>query len=132
MVILDQPFRPIENLPDGGEANRILAFIIDVMLSFGLFLVPFVGPFIAIAYFFARDVFSFLDGQSVGKKAMNLRVVTLDGQPITDNWGAALLRNLPLLFCGISLFVELVVMFSNENNRRLGDLWAGTRVVSTI
>jgi uncharacterized RDD family membrane protein YckC len=68
------------------------------------------------------------DGQTPGKKALGIRVMQLDGMPVTL-WGA-LIRNLlrfvdflPALY-GVGAVVALV----NPNHRRAGDLVAGTIV----
>ena len=87
---------------------------------------------VGIAYLVTRDSLPFLGGQSVGKKAMKLKVVTLEGKPITGNWEAALIRNGVLLipFFGlIELFVLLTREDKPEHGRRLGDEWAKTKVI---
>ncbi|MEO6760452.1 MAG: RDD family protein [Saprospiraceae bacterium] len=130
MEILDQPFDTNTQLPNASDGNRILAYIIDALVTFALAIIPFVGWIAAFAYFLTRDALPFLDGQSIGKKAMNIRAVTEDGQPLTNNWGPALIRNVVLM---IPLFplIELIVMMTNDKKQRLGDQWAKTRVVTT-
>jgi len=130
MEILDQPSYNTTQLPAASDGNRIVAYIIDAAITFALAIVPFVGWIAAIAYFLTRDGLPFLDGQSVGKKAMNIRAVTEDGLPLTNNWGPALIRNVVLLI-PIFPIIELIVMLTNEKKQRLGDQWAKTRVVST-
>ncbi len=82
------------------------------------------------------------NGQTPGKRAMGLRVVTIDGQPIRA-W-QAMLRNIlrcvdalpmaPLLFAAsgpeVPLFlVGLAAASLNNRFQRMGDLAAGTMVV---
>jgi len=69
------------------------------------------------------------DGQTIGKKAMGLRVVNANGTPVT--WIASIVRNLmrtvdmlPLLY-GFGFVAGLI----DPRGRRLGDLVAGTLVV---
>lgn len=69
------------------------------------------------------------DGQTIGKKAMGLRVVHANGTPIT--WIASIVRNLmrvvdmlPLVY-GFGFIAGLI----DPRGRRLGDMVAGTLVV---
>ncbi|MCU0315038.1 MAG: RDD family protein [Fimbriimonadaceae bacterium] len=64
-------------------------------------------------------------GQTLGKKILNLRVMSADGTPVTPS--GAILRNLlrfPPLF-----IVDLVCMFLNKQSQRIGDLVSHTVVV---
>ncbi len=75
-------------------------------------------------------LFEFLwNGQTPGKRLVKIRVLRLDGNPI--GFVEALLRNLvrPVDFLPSGYALGLVVMFSNEKSRRLGDWAAGTIVV---
>jgi len=111
------------------DGNRIIAYIIDAIVASVLFLVPFIGILAFIAYWLTRDGLPFLDGQSVGKKAMGLRAVTENGEPLTNRWDVVLLRN-AVLFIPFFAIVELFVMLGNPNRQRLGDQWAKTKVIS--
>ena len=120
---------------------RASAAIIDVIVASGLmmavvWILPFLagklGWLLAMAYLVARDTLPFLGGQSVGKKAMKLKAVTLDDQSLVRNWQAALVRNGVLaipLFAFVELFVLLTREDKPERGRRLGDEWAKTKVV---
>ena len=73
----------------------------------------------------------FFNGQSLGKKARHIKVIRLDGtQP---SLGDYLLRwVLRIVDTGImSGLIAVVVVASNGRGQRLGDLAAGTSVVST-
>jgi uncharacterized RDD family membrane protein YckC len=127
MEILDQSGNPELRKADSG--NRIVAFLVDVILIGLMNFVPFAGWIAGIVYFLTRDSLPFLDGQSVGKKAMGLRTVTEDGQPLTNNWGPGIIRNIVLLI-PLFLIVELIMLLTNQDGLRLGDQWAKTKVVT--
>lgn len=127
MEILDQPDTS-NQLPLATEGNRILAYLIDVVIAIAFAFVPIVGWIASSLYFLTRDGLPFLNGQSVGKKVMNIRAVTTDGAPLTNNWGPTLIRNV-VLFIPLFPLVELIVLLTNPNKLRLGDQWAGTKVV---
>ncbi|GAB2768161.1 putative RDD family membrane protein YckC [Hymenobacter luteus] len=73
----------------------------------------------------------FLNGQSPGKKACNIKVIRLDGTP--PRFGDYLIRwILRIVDTGImSGLIALVVILANGKGQRLGDMAAGTAVVST-
>ena len=60
---------------------------------------------------------------------MGLRAVTEDGQPLTNNWGPGIIRNIVLLIPFFPL-IELIILLTNDKGLRLGDQWAKTKVVS--
>ena len=68
-------------------------------------------------------------GQTPGKRLVKLRVIRIDGTPIT--LVEALIRNVTRLidFLPVTYGIGIVVMFVNSQSRRLGDLAAGTLVV---
>lgn len=70
----------------------------------------------------------FYNGQSAGKRLMNIRVVKADGS--TPGLSAYLLRwLLYLIDVVITSGLGLLVMLVNKNNQRLGDLAANTIVI---
>lgn len=73
----------------------------------------------------------FMNGQSPGKKACNIKVIRLDGTP--PRFGDYLIRwILRIVDTGImSGLIALVVVLANGKGQRLGDMAAGTAVVST-
>jgi uncharacterized RDD family membrane protein YckC len=81
------------------------------------------GPF---AYFILLE--GLWNGQTLGKKALNIRVRMADGTPVT--FSAALARNLmrPADFLPIGYFVGILAMFTNRKSQRLGDMVAQTIV----
>jgi hypothetical protein len=68
-------------------------------------------------------------GQSPGKRWVGLRVIRVDGTPISLS--ESLIRNLIRLidFLPVSYGIGVVTMFITSQSRRLGDLAAGTIVV---
>ena len=123
--------------------ERILGAVIDYAVIFGWLLIMGVAfsstgrsnTFFVIIFFLPivfYDLLSewFLNGQSVGKIAMNMRVVMLDGsQP---GLGAYLLRWLLRMVESVAFLggiVPIITVAANGKGQRLGDLAAGTSVV---
>lgn len=131
----------VEEGKPGGDATfeaRAVAAIIDTFIAVGIYMVIAVmwkplGNLALLAYLLTRDALPFLEGQSIGKKIMKLRAVTMEGKSLTGNWQASLLRNLSLVipFFG---FVEAYILYSRQGGegalQRIGDEWAKTRVVT--
>jgi uncharacterized RDD family membrane protein YckC len=67
-------------------------------------------------------------GQTLGKMALGIKVVTADGNEITGKqaWGRAAMRMAIGFFCAI---VDYVPVFFDEEKKCLHDMVAGTRVV---
>jgi len=126
MEILDQPTAETRLASDG---NRIIAYLIDALILVPLWFIPIVGWIAGFAYFITRDSLPFLDGQSIGKKAMKIRAVTEDGAPLTNNYGPCIIRNIVLMIPFFPL-IELIVLLTNEKKQRLGDQWAKTKVIA--
>ncbi len=118
------PVRP--ELASAGK--RWVAAFIDGIIVFPLFFIPVIGLIVALAYGLTKDALPFLNGQSIGKKAMGLRVVNqTTGAPITNDYGAAIVRQVSLM---IPIFgiIDALCVFS-ESRQRFGDRWAKTLVV---
>ena len=132
---------------DAFLGNRLLAAVIDVIVAVGLGwsaqllgALPFISGgrslflVVAAGYIVFRDALPFLKGQSVGKKAMSLQAVTMEGASLGGNWRPGLLRNVVL---AVPLFalVELIVLYTRHGSPkpllRLGDEWANTRVINS-
>lgn len=87
-----------------------------------------VSPLLLIfGYFILFEALN--NGQTLGKKAVGIRVRMSDGTPITPR--AALARNLirPADMVPGTYFVGLLAMFTNPRSQRIGDFVAGTIVV---
>jgi len=86
---------------------------------------------VAFAMFWGYYIFFEMlwNGQSPGKRWAGLRVIRTDGTPVT--LAESIIRNLVRLidFMPIGYGIGIVVMFANDQARRLGDLAAGSMVV---
>jgi uncharacterized RDD family membrane protein YckC len=146
-----------------GPSRRLPAYLIDLLIRIlavfaaGLLLMivlgylglhgTFVGFFgvilLVVEWFYGGLLETFWNGQTVGKRAMGIRVVTVQGQPIRA-W-QAVLRNvlrvvdvMPMvpLFPGIAeagpplFLVGLVSASLSDRFQRLGDMAAGTMVIA--
>jgi uncharacterized RDD family membrane protein YckC len=122
-------------------ATRLIAGVIDavvagVLLSVLVSILPFlsvtIGYLVYAGYLITRDSLPFLGGQSIGKKAMKIRAVTLDGQSLVGKWETSVIRS-GVLMIPIFGLVEMIVLFTREGKpdcgRRLGDEWAKTKVI---
>ncbi len=141
-----------------GIGNRILATLIDttnsmviiLLASLALFLLSFfvsqfhilpipqntiymVAAMIAIFIaFFVNFGYNILfeglwNGQTPGKKIAQIRVIEANGQPV--GWAAVCIRNIVRVVDTGLLLIGLLVMLIDKNERRLGDLAAGTLVI---
>ena len=130
-----------------GPIPRCYAFLIDLLIRgvvlLGLMLasIPFgmfgMGGGFALIFFFIIEwiypvLFEVLArGQTPGKKMLGIAVVNDDLSPVT--LGPSLVRNLlrTVDFLPFMYVAGLVAMLCNRRFQRLGDLSAGTLVVST-
>ena len=131
------------HLPAAGPVPRAVAWAIDFAIRIGILLLASMalgmlggtGPGLYLIatflVFWAYPiVFETLwNGQTPGKKAMSLRVVSSNGAPV--GWLAAITRNLlrtvDMLPFGYA--TGLVACLADPHARRLGDMVAGTLVV---
>jgi len=131
-----------------GFGSRVLAHILDLMIVgvMASIVVMFASSFVAmidesiamaiVLFTFSFSLFIYFilfeglwNGQTLGKKAVGIRVRMADGLPIT--FGAALGRNLMRpadMFPG-PYFMGLLAMFSTPRSQRFGDLIANTVVI---
>ena len=131
------------HLPAAGPVPRALAWSIDFAVRLGVLSV--LGTILALLgeagvglyliglflIFWAYPIVfeAVWNGQTLGKKALGLRVVSADGAPV--GWLAAITRNLlrtvDMLPFGYA--AGLVACLTDTHARRLGDMVAGTLVV---
>ena len=106
--------------------KRVLAYIIDIAPLFVIALIPFLNLIAVPAYALCRDLI--FGNQSLGKKAMGLKVVdaTTGQAPQT---GALIIRNL-VFFIPCFGLVELIIYFTSQDKRRLGDKWTNCTVIA--
>lgn len=128
-----------------GLLHRFLAYLVDAVIESVLGLIPVLGGILGFLYFLLRDGIG--DGQGVGKRLFNLRVVNYSNKgaiSYTDSARRNLIFALPALFLLIpfvgyiiyailTVLVWLVETFNvvrDPEGRRFGDRWAETMVVS--
>jgi len=124
--------------------DRLAAFAIDYFLIVGYILViaillPYLGfddpSYTSLIYpiFIYSLLFeTFRNGQSLGKRWMNIRVVNLDGSTpsflsFLFRW---ILRPVDIFFC--SGIISIIAILNSKNNQRIGDKVAGTCVVRVV
>lgn len=137
------------SLPLANVWKRFAAYIIDYFIIF----IPFYGLFLAVLFLsrtprgdpspwamlmlipllFAWPVYEglmthFRNGQTLGKMALDVRVVRVDGSPITPGqaWGRALAKY--ILGSCLSLINFIPAFFTNDRTA-IHDLVVSTRVV---
>ena len=128
-----------------GAGERLLAFVIDMAIKIGYMLVLnwVFGAFEAMdqwsqigintvlsfpVMFYTLVLESVLQGQTIGKKALKLRVVKIDGYQasLSDYIVRWFFRIVDVYVLGLGFFV----MIFNKKTQRLGDMAAGTAVIS--
>ena len=146
-VRLGTPERITFRYPLAGPFRRAAAYMIDlvilVLLGFTLFLLATAmslgtpaggGVFLAILFVlrfgYGAVCEGVFNGQTPGKRALGIRVVSVEGVPIVG--AQAFLRNLLWCLDGVWPFAyipALASMMLTPRFQRLGDLAAGTMVV---
>ena len=127
--------------------KRAIAAIIDSVLASIVSLIPVVGGIVGAAYILVKDGLDidFMNKRSLGKVLMKLRPIRLDGQAMDlntsmrRNWPLAigsLIAIIPvvgwLLAVPVALvigIIELVLVLTDSEGRRMGDKLAGTKVI---
>ncbi|MCZ8198766.1 MAG: RDD family protein [Flavobacterium sp.] len=142
------------NFTAAGVGDRILAYLLDLLIKIAYGIVIY-GIFfyllginnyldstdqwsmMATILFFALPIIfytivleSIFEGQTVGKKLLKIKVVKIDGYQATF---AEYLIRWFMRIIDISLFngiIALIVVSSSKNGQRLGDMVAGTSVIT--
>jgi len=138
-----------------GPFRRLMAYLIDLMIqalvvavagtalliAFGFAGLVGIGMFAVLITYFVLNWFygglfeTFWNGQTPGKRAMRIRVIGADGQPITGMQAVArnffrIADSVPIVFWVIPTYqVGLLTMAANNRFQRLGDWATGTMVV---
>jgi len=133
--------------PVASVADRILAYLIDILIL-ALYFIGLIALLIvhigidkdwllivlfAIPYLFYSLAFEiFMNGQTPGKRGMNIQVVRLDGSPPTVGnyiirWLFALVEF--QLFSGV---IAILTILISGKGQRLGDVVGGTAVIKLI
>lgn len=154
-----------------GPFRRLPAYLIDIAVRWGIILSvllllgligglmnvfsSFGGPFMEaisvvliflVSWFYGTTMEAYFNGRTVGKWACGIRVIDIDGRPVSGR--SALLRNLlrgadmmpiaalnhfdedfPPIFMVTTGIVGLTTMVLTRRMQRLGDLAAGTMVI---
>lgn len=116
--------------------QRFVALLIDVVilaipLGFLIAVAPsmrFLLQLVGIVYMATRDTLPFFNGQSFGKKAMNIKVIREDtGAGIMGDYATGLIRYIPQIIPLLNI-VDALMIF-RDSSKRFGDDWAKTLVV---
>lgn len=126
-----------------GLLVRCVARAVDfILVAAAMELLPISGWLGGVLYILISD--GIMEGRSLGKRIVGLRVLTKDGMPCSIR--SSMLRN-STLAAGLLLFripylgwicmlvvlaVELMMMFGSEEHARTGDEIAGTYVIEEI
>lgn len=116
-------FVPLGLIQEGGGDPNIPTFV-------AMFSNILVSIFAAFAYFVYEGLMLQAGGQTVGKKAMRIKVVTAEGGDITRGqaWGRAVSRQLLSLVPCLGLIDDLVAF--GKDRTAIHDMMAKTRVVN--
>lgn len=133
------------NFTAAGAGERLLAFIIDMAIKIGYLMVlswtfgvfenmdewSQIGINTVLSFpvmFYTLALESLLEGQTIGKKALKIRVVKIDGYQasLSDYVVRWFFRIVDIYIFGIGFFVILF----NKKQQRLGDMAAGTAVIA--
>ncbi len=129
--------------------KRIVAAIIDGVIAGVAGFIPVIGGLAGAAYMLVRDGLDldFMKGRSIGKTVMKLRPVRMDGQPM--DLGTSVKRNIPFAVGPLIMvipilgwiigpvvamvigLVEVILVLTDPEGRRMGDKLAGTMVVDS-
>jgi uncharacterized RDD family membrane protein YckC len=120
--------------------KRVIGYLIDAIIV-GLVVGAIVGMLevadspqwlqALVAFIGFYGYFTYLEGtsgQTLGKRVMKTRVVTVSGRPLTmaDSAIRNILRIVDMLFGGL---VGLLLIIFNSNKQRVGDMAAKTLVI---
>jgi uncharacterized RDD family membrane protein YckC len=112
-------------------AGLIDALIFSLLAGTALFFIPGLGYALGVVYMLLRDSLPFMQGQSVGKKIMGVRVVRQDsGAALLNDHATSATRNIllviPIPIVGI---IDSIFILINEDGNRLSDRFTKTTVV---
>jgi uncharacterized RDD family membrane protein YckC len=132
--------------PVASLGDRILAYFVDILIIIAYYLVAvmvlvsldsfsmsgFIGIMLIPTFLYHLFFEIFMNGQSPGKRQMNIKVVRLDGTPPTIGnyvirW---LFRLIEIDF--LSGAVAVVAIAVGGKGQRIGDLAAGTAVIKEV
>jgi len=107
------------------DQTKVLALPHNALLMVTAMIAIFVAFIITFGYnIFFEGIWA---GQTPGKRIARIRVIETNGQPV--GWAAVCIRNFVRVLDTGLLLIGLLVMLIDKNERRLGDLAAGTLVI---
>ena len=107
--------------------ERLLAFLIDMVIVMLLCLIPKVGWIFGLIYFLGRDAIPSLKGQSAGKKVFRIRTRTIGThESLSVNPEKSVTRGLILLIPVVNI-IDICLLITK--GKRLADRWTDTEVV---
>jgi uncharacterized RDD family membrane protein YckC len=122
--------------------TRAVAGLVDLLLVIGLARLPDVIGFLSAAgYILIRD--GLFDRQSIGKKLIGLRVLSLEDSRPAATYRNSIIRNVSIvvayflflipyagwILCPIALGMEGLTALGDRGGMRVGDMLARTQVV---
>ena len=109
-----------------GIVVSIIAGILAA-ITHSIGLVYFVEAVVFFGYYIVMEA---TQGRTVGKMALGLKVVRMDGSPIS--WNEAIIRNLLRIVDGLFAYiVGAIIVWNSPLRQRLGDKVAKTVVIRT-
>lgn len=123
MTVLDQPQQQYQSMVYASFGERLVARLIDglILIVPSMFL-PFIVPWLYYAFQEGSE-----SGATIGKRAMNIRVVSEGGLSI--GFGTATGRFFGHLLNIFTFFVGYLMMLFNAKNQCLHDLITSTVVI---
>lgn len=128
----------VDETPPSLFRSRSFAALIDISIACSFFVLgllffpepPRILPFVfGGLYLLTKDSLGLLNGQSLGKKLLKLRVVNHQKRTLAGDYLTGLKRNLSWLAAPI----EFAILYVREDEitigKRLGDDWAKTEVI---
>ena len=129
--------------------ERMVAWLIDAAIFVAYFMLlnivlgamgaaifieknPWISFFLTMPFVFYNLLCDMgLNGQTVGKRVMKIKVVSLNGEQATIGqymlrW---LFRMVDIFIFGLPAFISIIV---SQKNQRLGDMVAGTTLIRTV
>jgi uncharacterized RDD family membrane protein YckC len=135
---------PAPGVAFGSPGARLIAYVVDIIIQFGVSTIIFVASVILGAIFLPIGLiaglagFLFLllyfpyywqkSGQTPGMKMLSIKVVRdRDGGPVS--WGQAILRVFGYWISGLVFYLGYIWIFIDKRKRGWHDLIAGTIVI---
>jgi uncharacterized RDD family membrane protein YckC len=135
MIEYDEEYDPSETYELASIGSRFVASLIDgILLSFtvGLVVAIVFRNNVAISMILYFAYFGYFwtqrDGQTLGKQAMDIKIIKMDGSPIT--WTDALVRYIGSFISSLALGLGYIWAIFDENNQTWHDKMAKTYVVN--